>query len=87
MFVMSEASPMTKTMIKRMDPMITFRQMLLRIGAIVAAVVGLAAHYAWGDVLTNHDGRFTVNFPGKATETTQTINIEKDVAVAHIYTY
>lgn len=67
--------------------MMTFTQVLLRIGAIVAAVVGLAAHYAWGDVLTNRDGRFTVNFPGKATESTQTINTQKGVAVAHIYTY
>ena len=45
------------------------------------------AHYAWGDVLTNRDGRFTVNFPGKAVVSTQSVNTQKGVAVAHIYTY
>ena len=67
--------------------MMSFTQVLLRIGAIAAAVVGLAAHYAWGDVLTNHDGRFTVSFPGKVTESTQTIDTKKGVVVAHIYSY
>ncbi len=67
--------------------MMNFTQVLIRIGTIAAAVVGLAAHYASGDVLTNQDGRFTVNFPGKATESTQRINTQKGVAVAHIYKY
>jgi hypothetical protein len=60
---------------------------LLRLGAICAAVLGLAAHYAWGEVLTDRAGRFSVDFPGHAQEQSQRVDTQAGAVVAHIFTY
>jgi len=58
---------------------------VIRIGAILAAVIGLASHYAWGDVVSDSDGRFTINFPAKASESTQTVDTKAGKAQVHVY--
>ncbi|MGE5538720.1 MAG: hypothetical protein ACM30I_08870 [Gemmatimonas sp.] len=65
----------------------SFTEMLLRFGAICAAVMGLAAHYAWGDVLSDRTGRFSADFPGRAATSTQTVATEAGPAIAHIYSH
>lgn len=57
----------------------------IRIGAILAAVIGLASHYAWGDVIKDSSGHFTVNFPAKASESTQTVDTKAGAAKVHVY--
>lgn len=65
----------------------SFTDTLLRLGAICAAILGLAAHYAWGDVLTDRVGRFSVNFPGRAETSTQRVETQAGTVLAHIFTY
>jgi hypothetical protein len=60
-------------------------EVILRCGAIAAAAFGLASHYAWGDVVSNRDGRFAVDFPGKVIESVQTVDTSAGPASAHIY--
>jgi len=60
---------------------------LLRLGAICAAILGLAAHYAWGEVLTDRAGRFSADFPGRAQETSQRVDTQAGAVVAHVFTY
>jgi hypothetical protein len=63
----------------------SFTDILLRLGAICAAMLGLAAHYAWGDVLSDREGRFMANFPGRAATALQTIATDTGPVIAHIY--
>jgi hypothetical protein len=60
---------------------------LLRLGAICAAVLGLAAHYAWGEVLTDRVGRFSADFPGRPETSTQRVETQAGAVIAHIFTY
>jgi hypothetical protein len=62
-----------------------FTEILLRLGVICAAVLGLAAHYAWGEVLTDRDGRFSANFPGRPTTSLQTVATDAGPTIAHIF--
>jgi hypothetical protein len=65
----------------------SFTDILLRLGAICAAVLGLAAHYAWGDVISDSTGRFSANFPGRVETSTQSIATQAGPAIAHIFTH
>lgn len=58
---------------------------LLRFGAILAAVIALAAQYAWGDVVSDRDGRFSVDFPGKASESIETVPTKAGTAKVHVF--
>jgi hypothetical protein len=69
----------------RLEPMRSVAEVILRFGAIAAAALGLASHYAWGDVVSNRDGRFSIDFPGKVIESTQTVDTSAGPATAHIY--
>ena len=63
----------------------SFSDTLIRFFAIAAAVIGLAAHYAWGDVMSNRDGRFSIDFPAAAEESTQTVTTKAGTATVHIF--
>jgi hypothetical protein len=60
---------------------------LLRLGAIGAAILGLAAQYAWGEVMTDRVGRFSIDFPGRAQESSQRVQTQAGIVVAHVFTY
>lgn len=57
----------------------------IRIGAILAAAIGLASHYAWGDVINDNSGHFTVNFPAKASVSSETVDTRAGKAQVHLY--
>jgi hypothetical protein len=63
----------------------SYTDIILRFGAICAAILGLAAHYAWGDVLNDRDGRFSANFPGRPTPSLQTVTTDAGPTIAHIF--
>lgn len=60
---------------------------LLRVSAITATLLALAANLAWGDTMASRGGRYSVDFPGPAWESSQTINTSAGPTTAHILSY
>lgn len=57
---------------------------LLRVSAISATLLALAANLAWGDMVANGNGRY---FPGPAREFAQTVDTSAEPMTAHILSY
>lgn len=60
---------------------------LLRVSAITATLLALAANLAWGDTMASRDGRYSIDFPGPAQESTQTVTTGAGPTTAHILSY